>query len=142
MKGKTEMTAELTMNTEVIHNALAGSLAGTLTFPEVVQALLGVGVESYRADLVLREKTTYMPGGQTHREPMDIPVTHPAAEFSTEGVVTAIRAIQAKQIQYREFLDRILAAGTTDYAVYLNGKRAIYFGRKGEFHVEEFPRAK
>jgi uncharacterized protein YbcV (DUF1398 family) len=136
------MTAERTINAEVIHNALAGSLAGNLTFPEVVQALLGVGVESYRADLVLREKTTYMPNGQTHREPMDIPATQAAEEFSAEGVVSALRAIQGRQIKYREFLDRILAAGTTNYAVYLNGKRAIYFGRKGEFHVEELPQAK
>jgi len=38
-----------------------------------------------------------------------------------------------------------MAAGTTAYWVFITGRRVIYFGRKGrkgEFHVEEFPGAK
>ena len=36
-------------------------------------------------------------------------------------------------------LRRVMAAGTTSYSVYLNGRKAIYFGRNGDFHVEPFP---
>jgi hypothetical protein len=32
-----------------------------------------------------------------------------------------------------------MAAGTASYSVYLNGRKAIYFGRNGDFHVEPFP---
>lgn len=32
-----------------------------------------------------------------------------------------------------------MRAGTTHYNVFLSGKKAIYFGRKGEFYVENFP---
>jgi hypothetical protein len=28
------------------------------------------------------------------------------------------------------------------YWAFLSGNEVVYFGRKGEFHVEEFPRAK
>jgi hypothetical protein len=28
------------------------------------------------------------------------------------------------------------------YWAFLTGKKVIYFGRKGEFHIEEFPRSK
>jgi uncharacterized protein YbcV (DUF1398 family) len=65
-----------------------------------------------------------------------------AQHFSTEGVPTALRIIQAAKCNYPEFLSRVTQAGTTSYAVYLNGQKAIYFGRNGEFHIEEFPRAK
>lgn len=97
-------------------------------------------VESYRADLVLREKTFYMPDGRTHREPIAFAPGAIATQFASEGVIDAIRDVQAGCIRYREFLARIMAAGTTEYTVFLTGKRAIYTGRQGDFHVEEFPR--
>lgn len=34
------------------------------------------------------------------------------------------------------------AAGVAAYWAFLAGRRVIYFGRKGEFHSEEFPPAK
>jgi len=130
------------MNIEVISNALAGSLAGTNAFSDVVRILTTEGVESYRADLVRLEETFYMPDGTTHVEKMDFPARGIGERFSAAEVVSAIRAGQAGESKYREFLNRVMDAGTTSYVVYLSGKKAIYFGRKGEFHVEEFPRAK
>jgi hypothetical protein len=35
----------------------------------------------------------------------------------------------------------ILRAGVAAYRVNLTGERAVYVGRKGEMHVEEFPKA-
>jgi hypothetical protein len=35
-----------------------------------------------------------------------------------------------------------MAAGTTGYWVFLAGRKVIYFGRKGDFHIEEFPGSK
>jgi uncharacterized protein YbcV (DUF1398 family) len=130
------------MNLEIIRNTLAGSLAGTNAFPDVVRILTAEGVESYRADLVRLEETFYMPDGTTHVEKMDFPARGIGEHFSTAGVVSAIRASQAGKSKYQEFLSRVMDAGTTGYVVYLTGKKAIYFGRKGEFHVEEFPRPK
>ncbi|MES2390554.1 MAG: DUF1398 family protein [Acidobacteriota bacterium] len=129
------------MNIAALHHTTSRSLAGTMTFPQVVGLLLGEGVESYQADLVTREKTFHMPNGETHRETLDIQPLAIAADFSGPEVVSAIRDIQQQKINYRQFLDRIAAAGTTTYTVYLQGKRAIYFGRNGDFHIEEFPKA-
>jgi uncharacterized protein YbcV (DUF1398 family) len=129
------------MNIEVISNALAGSLAGTNAFPDVVRILTAEGVESYRADLVRLEETFYMPDGTTHVEKMDFPARGIGDDFAATEVVSAIRASQAGECKYPQFLNRVMDAGTTSYVVYLTGRKAIYFGRKGEFHVEEFPRA-
>jgi uncharacterized protein YbcV (DUF1398 family) len=138
---KSQQNKENLMNVEVIHNAMAGSLAGTTTFPEVVQALAAESVERYNVDLVRMEKTTYMPDGENDVHPFDFSGAV-AEEFSATAVLSAILAIQSKQIRYREFLKQIMAAGCTGYGVYIGGAKAIYFGRKGEFHVEEFPSAK
>jgi uncharacterized protein YbcV (DUF1398 family) len=129
------------MNTELMRGTLARSLAGTIVFPEVVRILSAEGVESYRADLVRLEETFYMPDGGTFVEKMAFPAKTIASDFRAAQVVAAIRDSQAGKCKYTEFLSRIMDAGTTSYVVYLSGKRAIYFGRKGEFHVEEFPRA-
>ena len=67
---------------------------------------------------------------------------HPAQAFSAAGVDAAVRAIQAQTISYKEFCDRIVAAGCVDYIVSLVGRRAVYSGRTGENHVEPFPSAK
>jgi hypothetical protein len=45
------------MNTDIMRDTLAKSLAGTIAFPDVVRILIGEGVESYRADLVRLEET-------------------------------------------------------------------------------------
>jgi uncharacterized protein YbcV (DUF1398 family) len=56
-------------------------------------------------------------------------------------VVAAIRAAQADTIRYPEFMKQAMAAGAVAYWVFLSGKKVIYFGRRGEFHIEEFPRS-
>jgi len=35
-----------------------------------------------------------------------------------------------------------MKAGTCSYGVHIDGKQVIYFGRKGDFYVEEFPQPK
>jgi uncharacterized protein YbcV (DUF1398 family) len=130
------------MNTGTVHEALGGSLAGKLTFPQVVGMLVGAGVESYFADLVRGQETFYAADGETHAEKMALALTRVADDFSETGIIAAIRAAQADQIRYPEFVKRATAAGVAAYWAFLAGRRVIYFGRKGEFHIEEFPPAK
>jgi len=64
-----------------------------------------------------------------------------AEAFSAGEVETAIRAIQASRIDYKGFCEDILAAGCVGYHVSLAGRRAVYYGRTSEMHVEMFPGA-
>jgi len=130
---------EATMNTEVMHWASEGSDAGELRFPEVVGRLAAAGVESYCADLVRGEKTYYMPSGENYGLNSKLPVTAIADEYSEDGVIAAIREAQADAIRYPEFVRQARAAGVVAYWVFLTGRRAVYLGRKGEVHIEEFP---
>lgn len=129
------------METQAMQEALRGSEQGNKTFPEVVGGLIGAGVESYTADLVRHEYIYYMPSGETHAEQGALPVPPIAEDFSAEGLVAAIRGAQADRVRYPEFVQLSAAAGVVAYRVFLAGRRAVYFGRKGEIHVEEFPKA-
>ena len=68
---------------------------------------------------------------------------HPAPigeSFNGQGVVDAIRQIQQGAIKYQTFLKKIMEAGTTSYHVFIQGRKAMYLGKKGEMHIEEFPK--
>jgi uncharacterized protein YbcV (DUF1398 family) len=59
--------------------------------------------------------------------------------FDAEAIIAAIRGSQRGQIKYPEFMDRSMQAGCIGYVVWLAGRRVVYFGRRGEMHVELFP---
>jgi uncharacterized protein YbcV (DUF1398 family) len=63
-----------------------------------------------------------------------------AESFDCAALVAAIRGAQADTVRYPEFVKRSTAAGVIGYWAFLTGKRVIYFGRKGQQHIEEFPR--
>lgn len=129
------------MNTELFQEVIKGAFDNTLSFPEVVGRLLKAGVASYHVDMIRAENRYYFESDATFVS--TVPFQHPKAaeSFSAEKVAGAVQAIQQGKINYREFVDQIMAAGTVYYIAYLTGKQVIYFGRKGEFHIEKFPGA-
>lgn len=128
------------MNKAVIHELAIATQQGKVTFPQVVKGLLEVGVESYLVDFVTAQKTHYLTEGTTHTVPMILNPGPVAAEFDKEALVAAIRGAQADTVRYPEFVQRSTAAGVTGYWAFLTGERVVYFGRKGEQHIEEFPK--
>ncbi|WP_406698529.1 DUF1398 domain-containing protein [Singulisphaera sp. Ch08] len=128
------------MDQAILHECLMEAFAGRRTFPETVEKMLATGVERYDVDLTRLEKRHFGLDGSTHLEAIPL-ADAPAVplEFTTRTVQEAIRASQQGNIGYPEFLQRVMAAGTASYSVYLNGRKAIYFGRNGNFHVELFP---
>lgn len=131
------------MNSKIIHECTKGALEGKISFPETVKKLMGIHIERYYADLVRLEKVFYANNGETYIERLsfaDCPFL--AEQFDEESINAAIRSIQQNQIDYPEFLRRIIAGGCTSYVVYIDGRFASYFGRKGECYIEKFPTQK
>jgi uncharacterized protein YbcV (DUF1398 family) len=128
------------MNTNVLQDVMTETQAGQLIFPEVVRRLTQAGVESYFVDFATGSETFYMANGQWHAEKMTLPLSPVASEFSSAGLIEAIRGAQSDTIRYPEFTRRSLDAGVIAYWAFLAGRKVIYFGRKGETHTEEFPR--
>jgi uncharacterized protein YbcV (DUF1398 family) len=128
------------MSKQVIDELAIATQQGKLTFPQVVQGLLEAGVESYLVDFATKQNTHYLADGTTHTVPMILDPGPIAAEFNSADLVAAIRGAQADTVRYPEFVKRSTAAGVIGYWAFLTGKRVIYFGRKGEQHIEEFPK--
>lgn len=129
------------LNASVILECNRLAFLDQMTFPQSLAELGKIGVERYFADLVRMEKIHYSACGDSLAEPM--PLTDApeiADQFSSEAVVAALRASQQKKIDYPQFLRQIMSAGCVMYWVFLTGRKAIYLGRTGEFHVENFPR--
>ena len=130
------------MSNQVIHEIAIATQEGKMTFPQVVKGLLEVGVESYFVDFATKQKTHYLADGTTHTVAMILDPGTISPEFDNAGLVAAIRGAQADTVRYPEFVKRSTAAGVIGYWAFLTGKKVIYFGRKGEQHIEEFPKPK
>jgi len=128
------------MSEQIIHELAIATQQGKMTFLQVVKGLLEVGVESYLVDFATKQKTHYLADGSTQAVAMILDPGPIAAEFDNAGLVAAIRGAQADTVRYPEFVKRSTAAGVIGYWAFLTGKRVIYFGRKGEQHIEEFPK--
>jgi uncharacterized protein YbcV (DUF1398 family) len=126
-------------HTAVIQECARASLAGEITFPEVVSRLAAIGVERYHADFTRSEATYYLTDGdslvvQVPHEPHKI-----AMEFSPSAVEAAVRQSQRNEHTYVDFVRKTTAAGCVGYFVQITGRRAIYFSRNGDSHTELFP---
>lgn len=130
------------MSKLAIHETAVATQQGKMTFPQVVQALLEAGVESYLVDFAAAQKTHYLADGTTVTVPMILEPGSIAPEFDDRALVAAIRGAQADTVRYPDFVKRSTAAGVIGYWAFLTGRKVIYFGRQGEQHIEEFPRVK
>lgn len=113
----------------------------SMAFPDIVGALIAAGFESYAIDYRRATATYYLPDGDSimldsHRVDGDV-----SPHFDTVSLQAAIREAQtqAPGYSYAGFSRKAVAAGIAGYIVSFIGRRAVYFGRTGECHVEHFP---
>ena len=130
------------MNTEIIVETARATLAGTISFPEVVRDLLAASVEYYHVDYVGMRKTFYGANGDMVVTPIAYEGLSPvASELSVENLRAAILDSQRNGQKYRDFTRRAMEAGVQSYFAFLRGKRVTYLGRTGDQHTEWFPGA-
>ena len=128
------------MTPKILDQCTAGAFDGSVPFPETIRHVTEDGVEWYSANLVFGVTTYYGAELSHYQTPWpNWNTPQIAGEFCSESVGAAIRASQAKEIKYQEFLKRIGLAGVVYYTVHLQGHKAIYFGRHGDSFTEPFP---
>lgn len=123
----------------IVRDCSRASDENSESFPSIVGRLIEAGVERYHADLVRSEKTFYLADGTSEVVPNHSVDASPPQAFSAAAVEAAIRAIQAGTLSYKAFCERVVAAGCVGYHVSIAGRRAVYYGRSGDSHVELFP---
>jgi uncharacterized protein YbcV (DUF1398 family) len=135
------------VNTEmqaVAHQCLEGAESGRMNFPQIVAALAGAGFESYSVDFRRGLVAYYTPRGETVEFEGAKPALPVAEDFDTVAVKKAIQEAQALApgYTYNGFIGKVARAGCAGYMVSFPGRRALYFGRSAETHVEHFPNPK
>ena len=98
--------------------------------------------ENERQAAVHRTTATYfLPDGDSVVLPTRRGAGPIAATMDVAGVQAAIK--EAQQLvpgyTYAGFCAKVMAAGCAGYIVSFTGRRAVYFGRTAETHVEHFP---
>ncbi len=129
------------MTPATLEQCTAGAFDGSIPFPETIKKISTDGVEWYSACLILGMKTYYgrdLSHYQTPWPNWKVPTI--ADVFCSQSVSAALKAIQAREIDFLEFLKRIAAAGVVYYTVHVTGEKAIYFSRHGDFLIEPFPK--
>lgn len=123
----------------VIARCTTQSDLGQMPFPLVIDALSRARIERYHADLVRAERTYFTHDGASRTLECAPLQRAPVVRFDPAGIVAAIRDVQAGAVDYRGFCAKIAGAGCVGYLVSLPGRRAVYYGRTAEMHVEAFP---
>lgn len=123
---------------DIIRNTFEASNLGSIHFGQVIGALSSAGVESYHVDYRAGRSTYYLPDGETMELAFEAAASVMAA-FHAEAIRAAIRGAQQGKVMYPEFKRLSEQAGCIGYIVWIAGRHVVYFGRKGETHVERFP---
>jgi uncharacterized protein YbcV (DUF1398 family) len=121
---------------EKIHEAYKNSR----DYPELVGMLIEAGVQSYMVDVATDIKLYRLTDHSTvlhneEKEPRAI-----AAKIDLERVKACLKATQAQQMSYAEFMPAIAEAGVRFYDAVLVGanKRVNYIGNGG-YYEEQIP---
>ncbi|MBK8198853.1 MAG: DUF1398 family protein [Acidobacteria bacterium] len=120
---------------------LNGAETGAMDFPAIVGQLIAAGFESYSVDFRRARNIYYLPSGDSLELAAHDAGTPVAAALDAASLQAAIREAQtnAPGYTYPGFCRKAARAGCAGYIVSFSGRRAVYFGRTGETHVEHFP---
>lgn len=125
----------------IAEKCLRGAEDNSMAFPQIVGTLMEEGFESYAIDYRRSNAIYYRPDGESIELPTHQHAASVAEAFDTKAIEAAIR--EAQQLvpgyTYAGFCAKVMAAGCAGYIVSFTGRRAVYFGRTAEIHVEHFP---
>ncbi len=111
-----------------------------MSFPEIVGQLINNGVAYYHVDYTQLSITYYGVAGAVVITPIscaDFPVI--PNQFNAEVLKHVIKDSQVNGQHFNDFCRRAMAAGLQGYFAFLQGKRVVYYGAKGDIHTEWFP---
>lgn len=120
---------------------LHGAEGNSMSFSQIVGTLIEADFDGYAIDFRHATATYYLADGESIQLPAHRSPTPVAPAFDTARIQAAIREAQQEVpgYTYLGFCDKVTAAGCAGYIVSFTGRRALYYGRTAETHVEYFP---
>jgi uncharacterized protein YbcV (DUF1398 family) len=122
-------------------NCLDAAEANTMPFLDIIGRLIEAGFESYTIDFRRSTAIYYLPSGESIELRFPADEVAVEADFNDDALQGAILEAQtlAPGYSYKMFRRKAKRAGCAGYLVSFLGRRAVYFGRTGDTHVERFP---
>ncbi|WP_317898726.1 DUF1398 family protein [Aurantibacillus circumpalustris] len=105
------------------------------TYPDLVHALIRLGIQSYTVDVATGITLYRLEGGKSSLHSSELAQRVVEAEFNKELTVQAVKTTQQGKSTYPEFMNEIAKAGVRFYEATLNGnqKRVTYIGSGGSY---------
>ncbi len=115
-------------------------------FPQTVTALIDLNVPRYHVDYMGCTTTSYIRDTASRAVTVhvaSIPSHGSGAvgTFNREQLKVTLQAVIRGKLTYPEFASGCIDAGVVGYIAFIDGKRVVYYGEKGDHHVEWFPGA-
>ncbi len=115
------------------------NLEGKIGFGENVKRLLSAGGIWYLVDLVELKKTTYSTIDAFIEDLLLTNPGKPGDKFNQSSISDILSAVQRKEIDFQEFLRRMIRAGCSYYIIFMKGRKMLYGGNLGDRFESEFP---
>ena len=128
------------MVSDKMENKIQAAYNASKNYPELVKALIQIGVESYTVEVSSSTILYRFEGGENSLHTPEGPLREIAEKFSKEGTLQAVRDNQQGKTTYPGFMDAIALAGVRFYEATLNGdkKRVTYIGKE-DYYEELIP---
>lgn len=122
-----------------LHDKIKTAYSASKSYPQLVKALVEIGVQSYTVDTATGTILYRFSNGENHLQAGEALRTI-EGKFSEEATIAAIRTNQAGKSTYPEFMEQVALAGVRFYEATLEGnkKRVTYIGTGG-FYEEVIP---
>jgi uncharacterized protein YbcV (DUF1398 family) len=109
-------------------------------FPVLAEVLRQAGVLMNRWTLPSCQSVYLMKEGSVVQQGTPLVLgMHEIPQFDREALIKALRADQAGNSTFPEFLQATWQAGVVSYDADFIGRKVIYFGAHGESYLEEYP---
>lgn len=126
---------------DIARQCLNAAEQGSMSFPQIVGTLIEAGFEGYSVDFRRQVAVYYLADGHSVELATHASTVTVAPDFDGAAIRAAIGEAQAlvPGYTYQGFCDKVRRAGCAGYMVSFPGRRAVYYGRTAETHVEMFP---
>ena len=122
------------------HNPVHDCYQAAISYPDLVNRLIAIGVESYTVDVSSSIMLYRFAEGKIVLHQDNTPSKSIAASFDEQKTIEAVRNTQQGKTDYPTFVNEIAAAGVRFYEAILTGanKRVMYIGIGG-YYEESIP---
>lgn len=109
------------------------------SYPELVQGMVNIGIQSYTVDVATGTTLYRMADGEIALKEGSGELKEITHQFMEEATIQAVKDTQQGKIDYPTFMERIAKTGVRFYEATLQGTKRVTYVGTGGYYEEEIP---